>query len=111
MLSTEIYITECDYDDTCLRIEIFKCLDSEYEHESAEYVFHVYPGYTTEGLKKTGHYDLDSGKVIIDDHYFAHNITACVSTFDDIFTLDAYNTLNLFNLLDLDYIIRESEPK
>ena len=111
MLSTEIYITECDYDDSCLKIEVFKYLDSEYRHESAEYIFNVYPGYTTEALKKTGHYDLDSDKVIIDDHYFAFNISAYVSTFDDIFVLDAYDTLKLFNLLDLDYIIKESEPK
>lgn len=38
-------------------------------------------------------------------------VKAQVRTMDGFFTLDAEDTLKLFNLLDIDYIIKESEPK
>lgn len=37
-------------------------------------------------------------------------VEAQIRTMDGFFTLDAEDTLKLFNLLDIDYIIKESEP-
>ena len=106
MFSTEIYITEDDY--SYMRIDISR---ADYDwHESVEYIFYVYPQYTTKEPEDIYYYDMDLGRVIVNQRRFALNIVCKICTVDGIFILNKQDTLALFDLFDLDYIIRESEP-